>query len=169
VPQGLEFCFLDKARFGDSLLRVKVIKTFLPHFVSNPKDIKDLPKMHNFSYYFCVSLGICKQTFTRNLNSVPRDIEDIVCKPKKTCTINDLFWTILFQLCVGVCEKERESEREQMGKLWKNVFSLVNSSNFASFGGYFLCHKIEKRILVTHNLFSQIFAIKHPKDIEFII
>jgi hypothetical protein len=110
VPQGLEFCFLDKARFGDSLLRVKVIKTFLPHFVSNPKDIKDLPKMHNFSYYFCVSLVICKQTFTRKKNSVPRDIVHIVCKPKKTCTIDDLFWTILFHLCVCVCEKERERD-----------------------------------------------------------
>jgi uncharacterized membrane protein YagU involved in acid resistance len=55
-------------------------------------------------------------------------------------------------------EREREGERGQMGKLLKNVFSLVNSST-----KYFLCHKIEKRILVTHNLFSQIFAIKHAQ------
>jgi hypothetical protein len=119
--------------------------------------MKDLPKMHNFSYYFCVSLVICKQTLTRKKNIVPRDIEDIVCKPKKTCTINDHFWTMLFHLCVCVWKRERESAN---GKI---VFSLVNSSNFASFWGNFLCHKIEKRIQVTHNLFSQMFAIKHPQ------
>ncbi len=113
-----------------------MIKTFLPHFVSNPKDMKDLPKMHNFSYYFCVSLVICKQTLTRKKNIVPRDIEDIVCKPKKTCTINDHFWTMLFHLCV--CVWKRDRERVRMGKLWKDVFSLVNSSNFASFWGNFL-------------------------------
>ncbi len=127
VPQGLEFCFLDKARFGDSLLRVKVIKTFLPHFVSNPKDIKDLPKMHNFSYYFCVSLVICKQTFTRKKNSVPRDIVHIVCKPKKNAQSMIFSGQFCF-ICVYVCVKKRE--REIMGKLWKNMLSLVNSCNF---------------------------------------
>jgi hypothetical protein len=58
-------------------------------------------------------------------------------------------------ICVYVWERERAN-----GKI---VFSLVNSSNFASFWGNFLCHKTEKRIQVTHNLFSQTFAIKHPQ------
>jgi hypothetical protein len=125
VPQGLEFCFLDTTRIGDSLLWVKGIKTFLPHFVSNPKDIKDLPKMHNFSYYFCVSLVICKQTFTRKEKQCPKRQWRYSLQTQKKCTIYDFFWTILFHLCVCVCvcEREREREREREKIVEKCVFS----------------------------------------------
>jgi hypothetical protein len=60
--------------------------------------------------------------------------------------------------------RERERERERERKLWKNVFSLVNSANFAVFWGNFLgqtCH--------TQFIFPNICHEKSPKDIEFIV